>query len=75
MLAHLGIDLLKRSMVLDQAAVDSVAVEAVDAAAVLVAATTEILEAVLVVDQAVLVAVEIPAAADLLCLLVVYHIQ
>ena len=107
MLAHLGIDLLKRSMVLDQAAVDSVAVEAVDAAAVLVAATMEILEAVLVlvVDQAVLAALEIPAvseavvlvvdlvealaadsvedlvaveilaAADLLCLLVVYHIQ
>ena len=107
MLAHLGIDLLKRSMVLDQAAVDSVAVEAVDAATVSVVATMEILEAVLVlvVDQAVLaaveipavseavvlvvdlvealaadsvvdpVAVEIPAAADLLCLSVVFHME
>ena len=107
MLAHLGIDLLKRSMVLDQAAVDSVEVEAVDAAAVSVVATMEILEAgsALVVDQVVsaavvilvvseaevqvvdsvealaadseedLVAVEIPAAVDPLCLSVVCHTE
>ena len=100
-LAHLEIDLLKRLMVLDPAAV---AVEAVDAAAaVLVAATTEILEAgsALVVDQVVsaavvilvvseaevqvvdsvetlvedLVAVEIPAAVDPVCLSVVCHTE
>ena len=108
MLAHLEIDLLKRLMVLDPTAVGSVAVEAVDAAAVvLVAATMEILEAgsALVVDQVVsaavvilvdseaevqvvdsvealaadseedLVAVETPAAVDLLCLSVVCHTE
>ena len=57
MLAHLEIDLLKRLMVSDPAAADSVVVEAVDAAAVvLVVATTETLEAgsALAVDQVVL---------------------
>ena len=85
MSAHSVIDPLKRLMVLDQAAVDSVAV--------LVAATMEILEvvSVLVVDQVVLVVVEIlvvskaealvadlvedPAAVDPLCLSVVCHTE
>ena len=81
MSAHSVIDPLKRLMVLDQAAVGSVAV--------LVAATMEILEvvSVLVVDQVVLVVVEIlvvseaealvedPAAVDPLCLSVVCHTE